>query len=196
MSEISKGTQKYVTLLSSIRDGSESAFHTLLCTYGDNLIRYSARLTGDIDTAQDIVQEVFLYLWQDRKRIKSDWDISAYLFGHTRNRSINAAKSRQAEVEREAKWSDQLRIDTETTPGLDSLLGEEEKRIRSDIWNALSRVSPRCREVFMLVWDHQLPYREISTIVGLSEPTVRNYMSKAIRHLSEMLGPKIRQGSQ
>lgn len=177
-------------VLVKLREGDGHAIDTLLNQHGDGLIRLASRIVGSPDLAQDVVQEVFLHLWNERLRVEPDWDIAAYLFGLTRNRAINLAKSQQSTTRREDRWSAQYSIDSGYTQSLEDSTDDEESMIRAEIWDALMELSPRCRDVFMRVWDRQLPYADIARDLGLSEPTVRNYVSKAIKHLAIVLGPR------
>ncbi len=187
------GLRGDAALLVRLSEGDEVAFDTILRAYGDGLIRYASRVTSSPDLAQDIVQDVFLHLWDHRSEVKPDWDIAAYLYGRTRNQSLNSEQSLRSAANREERWGQQRRIDTDSASYIDEF-SDEATSIRIDVWNALAQTSPRCREIFMLVWDRQLPYAEIAHSLGLSEPTVRNYVSRALKTLSEVLGPRYRKG--
>ncbi len=178
-------------LLHRLRDGNTVAFDTLVRLYGASLIKHAAWIVGSVDTAEDVVQEVFLYLWRERAKIDSSWDIASYLYGLTRRRAINAARSTQTTAQRDNRWAEQRQIDSgPSSPGQGNL--DDVDNVRGEIWNALATVSPRCREVFMLVWDHQLSYREVAHQSGLSEQTVRIYASRALKRLTDVLRERYR----
>lgn len=174
-----------------LRDGEPAAFDALVNSYAGGLITHAAYIVNSVDTAQDIVQEVFFSLWQKRSHIEPTWDIASYLYGVTRRRAINAARSLQSSYERESKWSFQQELESRSTPLVAEGLNDADS-IRAEVWNALSGLTSRCREVFMLMWDHQMTYREIAEYSGLAEQTVRIYASRATRRIAEVLGPKYR----
>jgi RNA polymerase sigma-70 factor (ECF subfamily) len=163
----------------------------LVQTYGSALIRYAAGMVSSVDIAQDVVQDVFLSLWQGRSRIENSWDIAAYLYGSTRQRALKFVRSAQARTQREDRWAVQRHVETDMSATIDVSANEADD-VRMQVWNALAGVSPRCREVFMLVWDDELPYIEIARRMGLAEPTVRSYVSRALKQLIDVLRPRYR----
>jgi RNA polymerase sigma-70 factor (ECF subfamily) len=178
-----------VAFLDRLREGDDAAYNTLVRTYGAALIRYATGIVGTVETAKDVVQDVLLRLWRERSRIESSWDITAYLYGATRLRAIDAARSLHSTTQRENRWTTQHYLEAETTTPVDSL-ADDTAEVRVEVWNALAGVSPRCREAFMLVWDDELPYIEIAHRLGLTEPTVRTYVSRALKTLIDVLKPR------
>lgn len=178
-------------LLIRLRDGNAAAFDMLVRSFGAALIRHAAHIVNSVDVAQDVVQEVFFSVWQNRSRIEPNWDITSYLFGLTRRRSIDVARSRSSSSERESNWIAQKDMESDSAPQSPDFITEQED-LRREVWAALSGVSSRCRDVFMMVWDHQVSYREIAERTGLTEQTVRIYASRAMRRLADVLGPKYR----
>ncbi len=175
-------------LIARLRDGDESAFDLLVDSYAGGLIRHAARIIGSDDSAREVVQEVFLRLWRTRGEISPDWDVVAYLYGSTRRRAINFVQSEISASQREYRWIQELDHQPgQFTESEDELSSDREQQ-RAVVWNAARALSPRCREVFLLVWDRRLSYAEISALLGVAEPTVRRHMSRAIQHLAELLG--------
>ncbi len=176
-------------LLARLRDGDEVAFDSLLRAYGDGLLRYATSIIDSPDLAQDVVQDVFLRLWQQRAEVQPEWDIAAYLYGRTRHLSINATQSQRSAASREERWSYQLHIEKGSSDRIDEF-SDDAASLRAEVWNALAHTAPRCREIFMLIWDRQLRYAEIAHSLGMSERTVRNYASRAMKTLFQVLGPR------
>lgn len=181
--------RKNTEFLKRLHDGDDSAFDQLAQVYTGSLIRYASVIVVSVDIAQDVVQDVLLNLWRNREKIREDWDIGAFLYGQTRHRAINIAQSNNSSTRREARWINERinDVDTTSTNGTAIFEGEE---IRELISEALTEVSPRCREVFMLVWAEELPYLEIAHRLGLAEPTIRSYVSRAMAKIIEVLRPK------
>lgn len=172
--------------LARLRDGDESAFNLLVRTYGGSLIGHASRIVGSVDSAREVVQDVFLEVWRNREHVQSHWDISAYIYGLTRRRAMNVAAANKSTGQREYLWVTEM---TEGDVLTGSTVADEDACIRTMLWNALLELSPRCREIFMLVWDRQLSYSVIAQQLGISESTVRGHMSRAMQHLAEVLGP-------
>lgn len=182
-----------VAFLNRLRDGDDAAYNELVWAYGASLIRYATGILDSVDLAHDVVQDVLLKLWRNRDQIEDSWDIGAYLYGRTRHRAIDIARSSQSSGQRDGQWVVQNKIESDSGSGnidgidnLDADSGDSDE-IRKAVWGALQGVSPRCREVFMLVWDEHLPYLDIAHRMGLTEPTIRSYMSRALKQLAKVL---------
>ncbi len=167
-----------------LRDGDDSAFDILVNTYAGPLIVHASRIIGSVDSAREAVQDVFLKLWNDRAQIEDKWDIGAYLYGLTRKRAIDVVRSDQASQRRQYLWLGEHHIDASLPTFPSDEPADKDAQIRARVWNALGELPPRCREVFMLVWDQQLSYAIIAQRLGIAEPTARRHMSRAIQHLS------------
>lgn len=186
--DTSKKLRSDSLFLACLRDGDEDAFNLLMNTYGGALIGHASRIVNSVDSAREVVQEVFLEVWRGREHIEPTWDIVAYLYGLTRRRSMDVARAESAARHREYKWVKEV-LEPTWDEADDADEADGNARVRASLWNALTRLSPRCREVFMLVWDRQLSYLEIAQHLGISEPTVRGHMSRAVQHLASELGP-------
>jgi len=175
-------------LIAAIRDGDPAALESLARTYGESLIRYSARFVESIDRAREVVQDVFFVLWRDRATLTITRDVAAYLFWRTRNHARHVAHADRSSRARDARWTTDWHDGAASRPS--SADSADAADVRASVWDALSGVPPRCREVFMLVWDEQLSYAEVATILGISIPTARNQMSRALKHLVAVLGSR------
>lgn len=181
------------SLVHQLRMGNPDAYEALVKVYGARLIRYAARITGSSDTAQEVVQDVFLQLWTGRRELTQDLNVSTYLYWLVRNRSINTVKSHASATQRDLLWTTEHKIRTSSNApsAAESLEAElEAAEIRAQVWDALQTATPRAREIFMLVWDKQLRYDEVAQTLGLSVTTVRSQMSRALRKVLEILGPR------
>lgn len=189
MTDHSRKTRGDIDLPARIREGDEVAFDTLVRIYAAPLIRHATRILGSADRAEEVVQDVFFDLWSNRSKVGEGWDIAAYLYWATRNQSLKVIRWEKTTGEREGRWVTEHSIDTFISGKGDQRV-DESADLRAEVWSALSTVSPRCREIFMLVWDRQLPYKEIATMLGLAEPTVRSQVSRAMKRVVEVLGPR------
>jgi RNA polymerase sigma-70 factor (ECF subfamily) len=182
-----------VALITRLRNGDGTAHDELIRLYGARLIRFAAQTVGSIDRSQDVVQEMFLRMWQNRQTLTVTRDVRAYLFWLTRNRAIHALHADRSAANRDAAWAAVRAADRPASANTGEHALEIAER-RTQIWNALSGVPPRCREVFMLVWDEQLTYADVARVLGISVPTVRNQMSRALKRVVEVLGSASQDG--
>lgn len=169
-----------VQLMARVGDGDPSAFQALLDLYWGPLVRYARGMVGGEDSAEDVVQEVFVRVWQHRTEWSAEGSVRAYLFRITRNLSLNHVRDRDAEVKRRetagytlvpARW--------EGRP--DEQLARS--TLEDEVAEAVAALPPRRREAFVLSRYHGLSYREVADTMGLAEQTVANQMRRALAEL-------------
>ena len=164
---------------SRIKIGDEQAFELLFRKYYVKLCSFANKFLNEPEEARDIVQQVFIKLWECRDYIDPDDSIKAYLFKMTQNICINKLQRKKVE----SKYAEIYRLiylnQHEISPDESLLTGELEKNINS----ALSRIPPRCKQVFELSRIEGLKYIEIADVLNISVKTVETQMSKAFRIL-------------
>lgn len=175
------GSVRVHGLLERLHAGDASALDELLRVYWQPLVRYAYTLLGNLDAAEDAVQNVFVRLWHGRTNWRGIESIRAYLYRSTRNQALNE----QRRLKVQADWAEEYRGEARapTTPP-ETL---EQQELHSAIEAAVASLSPRRREVFLLFIGHSLSYREIGAIMGISYQTVANHMSAALRYLRTSL---------
>jgi len=76
-------------LVSRIKNGDSCAFEELFFTYCQPLIQFACRFVGDINLAEDLVQEVFLKIWSNRQQLNPSLNIKNYLYVAIKNLALN-----------------------------------------------------------------------------------------------------------
>ncbi|MCC8146799.1 MAG: sigma-70 family RNA polymerase sigma factor, partial [Bacteroidales bacterium] len=130
------------------------------------------------DDSREIVADVFVALWQTRKILDKVQDPDAYLFialKHARSKYIGKKYKERPEL-----LTDEL-PDTFSASLSDSSLLDNE--MSEKYQHALSKLPPRCAEVFRLVRREKKKYSEAAEILGISVKTVDNQMNKAVKIL-------------
>jgi RNA polymerase sigma-70 factor (ECF subfamily) len=164
----------------------EAVFNELFRAYYAQLADFAYRYVGSVEVAQDIVQDVFLKLWVTR----AEWDVTtsvaAYLYRAVRNRALNVRKhARVVDA-----WAAQAVAARPTVPsaalnqGMANVTAEE---LEAAFRRAMTRLSPRGREIFVLSREQGLTYREIADVLGVAPNTVYAQMGRALRALHEAL---------
>ncbi|HOY07579.1 MAG TPA: RNA polymerase sigma-70 factor [Saprospiraceae bacterium] len=163
------------TLLQAIRQGDESAFDALFRRYYEPLCHYACSLTeGDMDEAEDLVQQTFVKLWEQRSAFEVQWSVKAYLYKMVHNRCLNRLRDARTREKYKVYNAEQLEQGHEHEPGAASELNER-------IQQALQALPPECRRIFELSRFEELKYREIADQLGISIKTVETQMGKALR---------------
>jgi RNA polymerase sigma-70 factor, ECF subfamily len=146
-------------------------------------LRSTARqLTGDADAAHDLVQEVFLRLWNRHDQIDNIMNPGAYLYKSVVNASLNHLARNKGNRQAESL---QLPSDASSEAGLDL------KELQRHIQRALDQLPPKCRAIFILSRFEDKKNKEIAALLGLSLKTVENQMGIALKKMREHLRPYI-----
>lgn len=183
------GDQKRdAVLVLRIRRGDKQALDSLFRSYWVRLSRYARTLTRSDDLAQDVVQEVFFRMWRSREKLDISGAVSFYLYKAVRNQALSMITADRSAVFRDARWiADRDNLRSAVTNEGDISLATED--ILHYVMHKLSSLPPRSREIFLLSWQHNLSYNEISDLLGISTPTIRNQMSRAVTHLARSISP-------
>ncbi|MBL7802593.1 MAG: RNA polymerase sigma-70 factor [Saprospiraceae bacterium] len=166
----------------ALRRGDEAAFDALFRALYAPLCRYATGMCdGDPDLAEDLVQQAFVKLWEQRAQIDVRHSLRAYLYKMVHHQALNRLRHLRT---RERYQNEQLRHPEEATQLADPDLSRK-------IHQALETLPPQCRQIFELSRFEELKYREIAELLQLSVKTVETQMGKALRlmrlHLADYL---------
>ena len=156
-------------------------FEALFTTHFESLCRFAYGFVNDGDSAQEIVQDVFINLWQKRESMDSEKSIKSYLFTSVRNRCLNFIRDHKKFRSEYLDVELELEIPVEDVDRFSEL--ETEDRIA----RAMDKLPEKCRQVFELSRFEEMKYKEIAEHLGISVKTVEVQMSKALKILREEL---------
>ena len=159
----------------------KQAFELIYNQYYNMLCNYAMRITYDRNSAEDVVQEVILELWNRKDKLSPDAAVIPYLKRSVYNRSLNLVRSKAMNFD-----SDEgLIYESDNTPGADQeLIGSE---LKTKISNIVASLPERCRIVFALSRYEEKSYKEIAEELNISVKTVENQISKALKILKKKL---------
>lgn len=170
--------------------GESSAFAVLLDRYGQRIYAFIMRNVGSEQTAEELVQDVFLRVVHRASTFRRQAKFSTWLYTIARNICIDHA--RKAKHRRHLSLDAPLRSDeadggtmldrvSDHSPGADVQTRDE--RFRRALKNALARLPEDQRDVFVMREFEGLKFREIAVIVGIPENTVKSRMRYALQAL-------------
>lgn len=147
------------------------------------LVRYARGITGETPSAEDVVQEVFAKLWEDRDTYTVNTSLKALLYTMVRNRALNANR-KQKNAATSARPQD---IDDrpKREEGADEALAAKNLRQRLSEW--IEDLPPRRKEAFVLSRYHGLSHEEIAKIMDISKRTADTHVVHALRDLRRRL---------
>ena len=171
--------------ISGLRKRDTRTYEVVFKKYYQPLVMFVVRHIGNEDVAKDIVQETFIKVWVRREQIDLDMSFSAFLFTMAKNQLLNEFR-RQANsplfledvVLNESGDGEETAIERK--------LSFEEFNHRLEI--AKQKLTPRQRELFELNKEQGITITEIAAKALISEQSVRNQLSQALRVLRKELG--------
>lgn len=181
LGENSKDNQPEREWVEKIRCGDAEAFEHLFKKYCQPLINFARRFVQDTQSAENIVQDVFLKIWSIRKELNPTLNIKSYLYTAVRNGALKQLRHQTVE---------QRTADRLTLPDFDLITPEDnltEKELTAAVHQAVAELPEKCRIIFaMNRYDH-LSYKEIAEIQNISIKTVETQMSRALKFLRQRL---------
>jgi RNA polymerase sigma-70 factor (ECF subfamily) len=171
--------------VSRIRAGDAAAFELLFRAHHPGLCAFATRLLdgGRRDIAEELVQEVFLYVWRHREGWEVRTSARSYLYSAVRHAAL--AQSRHERVVRRYTAETISLFDRPPRRTDADLTAEESARM---IAAAIARLPERCRMVFTLTRQQGLSYAEAADVMGISVKTVDVQMGRALKALRKQLG--------
>lgn len=168
--------------VTALRDGDEAAFASLYSKCEARLYTFAYKLTQDRDEAEEVVQEVFLKVWEKRQSLDPQQNFGGYLFTVAKNIVYNKAKQRAYHFAFQnylASYGSGLCHDTEQ-----KLEFEELKALLEQIYSSLPPVR---RKVFIMSRLQGLSNSEIAAELNTSTSNIENHLNKALRFVRERL---------
>lgn len=166
-------------------DGDRRAFTDLYTRYLDSLYQYVFLFTKSAYTTEEIVQDVFVRIWEHRQSLREVESFKSYLFRAAKNRVIDYIRSRETE-ERVLSLLLAGQKSRPETP--DEAF--DYKAYYHIVQEAISRLSTRKREIFRLSTEEGLSHDEIAAELVISKSSVKNQLYKSFHFIREYLARK------
>jgi len=157
---------------------SDTAFEHLFKTHYKALHAYALMLLKDVDIAEEVVQSMFLKLWEKRSLLDVQTSVKAYLYKCVYHDSLNLLKHEQVKSKYEDFTVRTMNIYHEAASNKVEL-----SELQMELKLAMEALPAQCRMIFQMSRFEELKYKEIAERLGISVKTVENQMGKALRIL-------------
>jgi RNA polymerase sigma-70 factor (ECF subfamily) len=174
-------------IVTRIQAGSAEAFQAVFLEYAQVLADIAFAYVKRRSVAQELVQDVFCRLWEQRATLAIRVSLRVYLYAAVRHRALDHLKHQRVTTQA----SEAVYLPGEhpgmgaPLPRADELLIEQERL--QLLYAAVEALPERQREVFRLRWEHHLSYAEIAEVTGLSLKGVESARARAIESLQRKL---------
>ncbi|NGM67179.1 RNA polymerase sigma factor [Sphingobacterium sp. SGR-19] len=185
-----KSTKLYVelseiALLDLVKQDDQGAFRELYNRYSGKLYGNILRMTKSKDTADDILQSVFIKIWENRFAIDTMRSFKSFIYQIAQNTVFdNFRKEARLRVLASSVAHQREELEQSESP-TEKWIGAKEYKTMLE--NAVSQLPPRRREIYQLCKLEGLTYDQVSEIMGISTSTINDHIVKASKALREHL---------
>ncbi|WP_315819479.1 RNA polymerase sigma-70 factor [Paraflavitalea speifideaquila] len=169
-------------MLRKVAKGDELAFRELYHLFNKRLHYFALALVKTKEAAEEIVEDVFIRLWNQRATVTGINNLRIYLYTATKNTALNylSRKAKESIIEPFDNIDIALQ-ETGVSPEQIMITAETYQKIRQ----AVEGLPPRCKMIFKLIREDGLRYKEVSEILNISINTIDAQMAIAIQRITE-----------
>jgi len=168
-------------LMGRLRSGDDIALKLIYDKYWNQLFISAYNILHDQQACEDIIQDIFINLWNKREIIEIRVSLKSYLFASTRYEVYRQV--RNGSVREDIFDNIHERLETPSEYG-----NIEYRELLSQINSIVDKLSAKCKVVYKLSREEQLSHKEIASQLDISTKTVENHLNKALRQLRISLG--------
>ncbi|WP_017258153.1 RNA polymerase sigma-70 factor [Pedobacter arcticus] len=165
-----------INLIYQINTGNELVFEKVFKQYFKALQNYAYTILNDLDIAEEMVQNVFLKIWEKREKLPQDALIGSYLYKSVYHESLNWLRHEKVKRSHQQHTLYSMKDETDNAENHIKM-----KQLEEQLQKALNKLPQQCRTIFQMSRFDELRYREIAAELGISIKTVENQMGKALR---------------
>jgi RNA polymerase sigma-19 factor, ECF subfamily len=162
-----------------LAENDETALKDLYDAFADKLFRFAYAIVHSKETSEEIIEDVFIKIWQKRSHIATIENLAFYLFVTTRNISCNYLRKYNRKKD--------ICLDELSLPYYYVNVSPEDLLITSEtlqgINKAINELPSQCRIIFKLVKEDGLKYKDVAALLNLNIKTVENQMGIALKKL-------------
>jgi RNA polymerase sigma-70 factor (ECF subfamily) len=169
-------------LLLKLKDGSRSAFSLLYKMHVKRVYAFALKILKSPALAEDIVQEVFVRLWENAAHLDPELSLQAYLFTIARNLSLNVIRK----AAKETIITDEI-ARYALDQGENGLAFTQHMQTKEFVSRAIALLPPQRRKIYELCHGKGYSYKRAAEELGLKDATINSQMVKAIRSIKKYL---------
>ncbi len=180
--------QPEIDLITAIKLRDKKTFEALYKSYYKGLYTLSYRYTGRNEIAEEIVNDVFIVIWNKADNIKIESSMKNYLIRSVINASLNYIKKEKSDSKRQEGYN----IGQEEADDVSERY-EEEENLLLRLEKALELLPPQCKKVMMMSRFDKMKQQEIAQSLNISVKTVKNHLTYGFGKLRQVLasGPAL-----
>ncbi|HHP7237036.1 RNA polymerase sigma-70 factor [Longibacter sp.] len=168
-----------------LTESDRSAYEQVFREMYEPLVRYACSITKSRASAADIVQDVFVRLWESRSRLDPSQSLEAYLYRSVRNRAYNLHRNRRTRSDKQEDVQTEPVGNLSRPPSPDDAMDARDLERHLEAW--IDELPNRQREALKLSRFEGLSHEDVAEVMEISPRTVNNHIVRALRSLRERI---------
>jgi RNA polymerase sigma-19 factor, ECF subfamily len=165
-------------------EGSLKWFNQVIHKYYPCLCDFACVITHSREFSKEIVDDVFIKIWDRREEVSHIENLASYLYKAVKNTSFNYLEKKNRHHFVSFDNLPEISLPSELRTPEEDIISKE---IYRDISQVINSLPEKCRLIFKLAKEDNLKYKEIADLLTLSEKTVENQISIALKKIAECL---------
>jgi len=174
-----KNTKSNKELVKLLKKGDLIAFDTIYSKYSHKIYEFVLRYLKQDEDAEEIVQEVFIKIWESKSKIDIHLSFESFLFTIAYNTSISLLRKRVSET----KSREYLRSLQQINTTEDAIEEIQFKELNDKLQSLVNQLTPRKKEIYLLSREEGFTHKEIAQKLNISENTIKNHLVTTLKFL-------------
>lgn len=171
-----------------LQKGDVKTYKHLFDALYEPLCQYAMLYLNDGPTAEDLVHELFIWIWEYPQKLNIKSSLKSYLFASVRNRCLNHNRNKKSI----SYIDDSLhQIEAEVQHEINEMENMDLEHLKKEIKEAIDALPLKCKEIFLMSRENELSYSQIAEELSISKKTVENQMGIALKRLKQKLSPSL-----
>lgn len=160
----------------------------MFTSYAPRLASFAYSYVRSRAVAEELVQDVFLWIWQNKEAWNISSDLKTYLYSATRNAALTYLKREKVELKFDNRVVQELTENTHLETAETQMVREE---LTQAVYSAIDKLSEKRRDVITLRWIHGLSYAQIAHVTGVTPKAIEKRLYLALQDLKKLLEARI-----
>lgn len=174
-------------ILVNLRNGDSKAFESVFKFWYEPLVHFADEYLTDLESAKNIVQNIFMRLWEKHDLVDPESNLKSYLYMATRNACLSHLRHLRVEsayFEKSLRNSEDLQLNYEALEEF-KLENIDFQRLEKLIQDTIEALPERCREVFVMSRFEEMKNKEIAEKLNISVKAVEAHITRALTRLRD-----------
>lgn len=165
-------------IISQLKNGNTDALKSIFDLFSEKLFYHALKFVYSTEVAEEVVQDVFIAIWEKREALDIQHSLESYLYNSVRNRAISYLRKKVAAVEMQ-----DLSHAENISESSANEISVEFKELNNTVQEVINSLPERCKLIFNLSRNSGLTYKQIAEELNISPESVKTQIGIALKKL-------------